>query len=166
MPFFWNEPWTPLLSGDLCGSCTVTSWIICKLPMNHVCKRVWYGANSLARSEYMDPTLCSRGASAVPSSQCRGLISMQRVRDMWWMGSASPSHVFRALQAGQNLPDDHSGEGIRNISVNITPPHPHKIYLVCAWMLQNPCSGLQDVAGHYLSCVPAGFISGWSERKS
>lgn len=126
LPLFWNQPRTALLGGDLCGSCTVTSRIICKLPMNHVCKRVWHGANLLARSGNTDPTLRSRGASAVPSSQCRGLISMQHVRDIWWMGSASLSHVFRDLQPGQNLPDDHSGEGIKNISVNITPPHPLK----------------------------------------
>lgn len=42
------------------------------------------------------------------------------------MVSASLSHVFRGLQPSQNLPDDHSGEGIRNISVNTTPPHPQK----------------------------------------
>lgn len=131
--------------------------------MNHVYKCVWYGASLLARSGYTDPTCCSGGASAMPSSWFRGLISMERVRDIRRMGSASPSHVFRDLQSGQDLP--RWGRHQKYFHKN-NPSTPPKIYLVCAWVLQNPCSGLQDVAGQYLSCVPTRFILGWSERKS
>lgn len=35
-------------------------------------------------------------------------------------GSASPSRVFGDLQPVQDLPDDHGGEGSRNISVKKT----------------------------------------------
>lgn len=42
--------------------------MICKLPMNHVCKSVWYGANLLARSGYTDAALCSRGVQPCPAA--------------------------------------------------------------------------------------------------
>lgn len=48
-------------------------------------------------------------------------------------GSASPSRVFGDLQPGQDLPDDHGGEGSRNISVKknqMKQKHPHPQNLV------------------------------------
>lgn len=47
-------------------------------------------------------------------------------------GSASPSRVFGDLQPGQYLPDDHGGEGSRNISVKKKQmkqklPHPQNL---------------------------------------
>lgn len=61
----------------------------------------------------------------------------------------------------QDMSNDCGGD----IYVKRAPPIP-KIYLIHTWVLQNPLSGLQDVADPYLSRVQDGFILGWSERKS